>query len=125
MANYVLEETKNSPAISFDFSKGLLEIKGFSVPENSFEFYEPLMKAINDYSSSPSPETTINLFLHYFNTSSSKCILGILKEFSKIHQQGTSVKVNWFYEEDDDDMLEAGTDYSSLVDIPFKVVQKN
>ena len=26
MGNYVLEETKNSPAINFDFSKGLLEI---------------------------------------------------------------------------------------------------
>ena len=29
------------------------------------------------------------------------------------------MKVNWYYEEDDEDMLEAGEDYEAIVSIPF------
>jgi len=36
---------------------------------------------------------------------------------------GTEVKVNWYYEEDDEDMLEAGEDYQAIIDLPFKMIE--
>ena len=36
---------------------------------------------------------------------------------------GTDVKVNWYYEEDDEDMLAAGEDYQAIIDLPFKMIE--
>ena len=33
------------------------------------------------------------------------------------------VVIFWYYEEDDEDMLEAGEDYESIIRIPFKMVE--
>jgi hypothetical protein len=30
--------------------------------------------------------------------------------------------VNWYYEEDDEDMLEAGEDYDEIIELPFRLI---
>ena len=35
----------------------------------------------------------------------------------------TSITINWHYEEDDEDMLEAGEDYQAIINIPFKMIE--
>ena len=59
--------------------------------------------------------------MEYFNTSSSKCILDILRKLEKIHEAGGNVTVTWFYEEDDEDMQEAGEDYQRIVKVPINI----
>lgn len=61
--------------------------------------------------------------LEYFNTSSSKCILDVFKRLEPIRSAGNEVTVLWHYEADDEDMLEAGEDYSGIINIPFKMIQ--
>ena len=62
--------------------------------------------------------------MEYFNTSSSKCILDVFKKLESINKGGQSqVVINWHYEEDDEDMLEAGEDYQAIINVPFKMVQ--
>lgn len=101
-----------------------MEIKGRSIPENSIEFYKPLVDSLDKYSSSSKPATTVNVQLEYFNTSSSKCILDVFKKLESIHKGG-SATINWHYEEDDEDMLEAGEDYQAIINVPFKMVMVN
>jgi len=44
--------------------------------------------------------------------------------FKKLESlSGTSVKVKWYYEEDDEDMLEAGEDYEAIIDLPFEMIE--
>jgi hypothetical protein len=105
MEKYAIEGTPKTPTISFDIQGGVLEIKGRSIPENSIEFYKPLVDALDKYSSSSKPATTVNIQLEYFNTSSSKCILDVFKKLETIHKSGSAVTINWYYEEDDEDML--------------------
>jgi hypothetical protein len=31
--------------------------------------------------------------------------------------------VNWYFEEDDEDMEEAGEDYQAIIDLPFKMIE--
>jgi len=38
-------------------------------------------------------------------------------------RQKNEVEVNWYYEEDDEDMLEAGEDYESIIRVPFKMME--
>ncbi|HWY12546.1 MAG TPA: DUF1987 domain-containing protein [Bacteroidia bacterium] len=123
MEKYSIDGTPKTPTISFDLGTGVLEIKGRSIPENSIEFYKPLVDALDKYAGSPKSATNVNIQLEYFNTSSSKCILDVFKKLENINKNGSAVVINWHYEEDDEDMLEAGEDYQAIINVPFKMVQ--
>jgi hypothetical protein len=113
-----------TPTINFEPQTGLLEIKGRSIPENAIEFFRPLVDWLEEYSKECKELTTANIQLEYFNTSSSKCILDIFKKLESINKQDDKeVVINWYYEEDDEDMLEAGEDYQSILKIPFKMIE--
>jgi hypothetical protein len=122
MEKYEIDGTPKTPTILFDINGGVLDIKGRSIPENSIEFYKPLVDALDKYSVATKSATTVNIQLEYFNTSSSKCILDIFKKLESIHKSGSDVTINWHYEDDDEDMLEAGEDYQAITGIPFKMV---
>ena len=38
-----IEGTPKTPTVKFDAEQGIIEIKGRSIPENSIEFYKPLV----------------------------------------------------------------------------------
>jgi len=122
MENLKLDATAKTPSIYFATS-GKLELKGRSIPENSVEFYMPVKAWIDDYGKNPSAKTTIDIRLEYFNTSSSKCILDLFKKLEKMNGKGTEVIVNWYFGEDDEDMEEAGEDYQSIIELPFKLIE--
>ncbi len=117
-----IEGTPKTPTVIFDGDSGVLEIKGRSIPENAVEFYKPLVEWIGSYGEGAKDNTVINVQLEYFNTSSSKCILDVFKKLESINGK-TSITINWHFEEDDEDMLEAGEDYQAIINIPFKMIE--
>lgn len=66
---------------------------------------------------------TANFAFEYFNTSSSKCLFDILKRLAQFEQSGMSICVNWFYEEDDEDMRETGEDYEDVLGLSFNYIE--
>jgi hypothetical protein len=118
-----IEGTPKTPSIKFLSEEGVIEIKGRSIPENSIEFYKPLVDWLEAYAKDPLKKTQVNIQLEYFNTSSSKCILDVFKKLEAIHKSKHDVVINWYYEEDDEDMLEAGEDYESIIRVPFKMIE--
>ncbi len=123
MKKYSVVGTSVTPLINFDLEAGALEIKGFSIPENSIEFYRPLNEALDVYSKSAKAATKVTIELEYFNTSSSMCLLGLLRKLETLNKNGSAVTINWLYEEGDEDMLQAGEDYFSIINLPFKMEQ--
>ena len=63
--------------------------------------------------------------LLFLSQSSSKCILDVFKKLEGINKGGSAVTINWHYEEDDEDMLEAGEDYQAIINVPFKMIMVN
>jgi hypothetical protein len=119
-----IEMTPKTPLVKFDASNGYLELSGRSIPENTMEFYGPLFELIDKYALQPQKDTKLKIQLEYFNTSSSKCLLDIFKKLQNIHSSGKSnVIVEWYYEEDDEDMLEAGEDYQTIVKLNFEMIK--
>lgn len=119
-----IEMTPKTPSVKLDADSGKLELKGRSIPENSSEFYNPIFAWIDNYAIKPKASTELHIQLEYFNTSSSKCVLDILKKIQNIHKNNqTQAKVIWYYEEDDEDMLEAGEDYEAIIRVPFEMVK--
>ena len=104
MENLKHEGSSKTPEVDFN-SSGELLLKGRSIPENSIEFYKPLIEWLEAYAESPSSKTVLSVQLEYFNTSSSKCILDVFKKLEAV--SGSEISIKWHYEEDDEDMLEA------------------
>ncbi len=116
----VINPTSVTPYVMLDTSVELFEIKGRSSPEVSINFYSPIYDYLESADVHGSGgDFTANFALEYFNTSSTKCLLGILKRLANFQDKGKTVVVNWYYEEDDEDVLEIGEDLSYFVDIEF------
>jgi hypothetical protein len=111
-----LEGTEDTPKIMLDKSNGIFEISGRSLPEDSAEFYRPVLEWIGNYGKDPNDSTEFVFKLEYFNTASSKLILDVLSALEDIK----SMKIMWYFHEDDEDMEEAGQEFSELVEIPFE-----
>lgn len=110
--------------IDFNAETGVLRMTGRSIPEDSVDFFGPLIEWVAKYGENPQPTTTLDVYLEYFNTSSAKLILDIFKEAEKIHKAGTSdVKIMWKYDQGDLDIMEAGKDYSVIVSVPFEMIE--
>ena len=123
MNNLIIAGTSHTPDVEFNSESCVLSLKGRSTPENSIEFYRPIMEWLDAYGETqPSNKTVLNIRLEYFNTSSSKCILDIFKKINSLFKSGIDVVIQWYYEEEDEDMQEAGEDYSDLLDVPFEII---
>jgi hypothetical protein len=123
MEPYQIDETDKTPFIALSASTGKLELKGKSVPEDSFKFFEPMNTWLDRYIQEPAQNTHLEVALEYFNTSSAKVLLEVFKKMNQLQQAGKSeVSISWVYEEDDDDMLEAGQDYQRIVKVPMNFV---
>lgn len=116
-----IQQGIKTPNINFNPS-GMLEISGKSIPENSIDFYKPVYDWLDGYVQNPQSKTELKVQLEYFNTSSSKCLLDIFRKLEPLQSSGkSSVTVNWLYEEDDEDIMEAGDDYKTIVKLPFSI----
>ena len=117
MEDLFYEATHSTPGIALNSSTGTIELYGRSIPENAMNVYKPVLSWLDEYSVQPKKTTTLNFKIEFFNTSSSKFILQILKKLEELHRQNFEVKVNWFY--NDEDILDLAQDYKELVKIPF------
>lgn len=117
------EGSLTTPSILLDPVQGLIELRGKSIPENSFEFYEPLYNWLSEYSENPKEVTTVNLSMEYFNTSSSKEFLKFFRKLEDLQNSGfTRFKITWYHETDDEEMLEMGESLKREVDLPIEIL---
>jgi hypothetical protein len=124
MESLVIEGTKSTPNVILDKEKGLFQFIGNSIPENAVEFYEPVKSWITEYLANPNPSTELIFKLEYFNTASSKIIYELIKLHVSLKSSKKNIKVCWFYNEEDEDMLEAGKDYHDLTKLPFEFISQ-
>jgi len=124
MLPFRTDPTDKAPAMVLDPARGLLEITGISIPENADKVFAPLFGAIEAYAAEPSERTTVRIGLTYFNSSSAKYILDILKRLDDLHASGRSkVLLEWLHAPGDLDMMETGRDYKGLIEFPVKLVE--
>ena len=110
MENLNIAETKYTPVINLD-TNGTISMIGKSYPENTFEFYAPMMDWVKEYFETSAKETTtVNLEITYFNSSSSKLFFDffdLLEENNDDHD----IAINWIYDEENESAQEAGEDF--------------
>ncbi len=118
------DATLKTPFVLADPENGQVELKGRSNPENSAEFYKPLIDWLDEYITTDKNKITLVIDLEHFNTSTSKCIMDVMKRVKKIHTADGAVKINWYYEEDDEEMLEAAETYEAMTGMNIDKISK-
>jgi hypothetical protein len=92
------------PIINFNCKTGVCEISGESYMEETYKFYQPVLKWLEEFSKSKNP-IEFNIKLSYFNTSSSRSLLDILMILKKFKDNEGQLSINWYYLSQDPDML--------------------
>lgn len=103
MNDLIINETRNTPSVEF-LQNGQLLIEGRAFSEDPRVFFEPILSWCQSINST---EVDFQIKLDYMNTSATKYMKEIIKTIdanSKVDKKA----VKWYYDEDDEDMLEAG-----------------
>lgn len=122
-----LKPTEFTPEIIFDVDNQLFEIHGFSRPEDVRTFYQQFFNWVEENRTEIGEkiDSTSNLKvifkLVYFNSASSKCLLDILIVLKKLYKE--NLDIDWYYEEGDEDLLEAGEEFSNAVEVIFNYIE--
>lgn len=126
MNNIKIEETKYTPKIDLDSEKRTLNFIGKSYPENTFEFYKPVMEWVEEYFKNESKEkTVINFEIIYFNSSSSKLFFDFFDLAEESSNNGCEIEINWIYHSENDSALEAGEDFQEdFESLNFNLISK-
>ncbi len=112
---------EQTPLVHFK-TTGDLKIEGTSYPENPMKFYGQVIDWVKEMKNLDTDNITLSVRLDYFNTSTSKLVLFIFKTIESMYlKDKKDVKITWFYNSGDEDMLESGDDYASLLDCPFEL----
>lgn len=122
MDPYRIEADRNTPLI-FLKPDGIMAIKGRSIHENVVEFYSPAFEWADEYVTKPADLTCVDIQLEYFNSASAKYIIKLLQKFRKVLFLDKKFVINWYYEEGDDDILERGEYFASVLDTPFNFIK--
>lgn len=120
-----VEPTVKTPGIEFNSNNGTITIKGISIPEDPQEFFAPLNSQLDNYILNPSENTFLDFKLEYFNTSTTLIIRNLIRKLRDISHK-TNFKVKWYFEEEDEDMEEAGEEFKMLFnDVDFEIISVN
>jgi hypothetical protein len=125
MEDFLIKGGRNEflvPNVSLNGSTGMCEISGESSLEYTGEFYDQIMHWLKKFSVEETKTLTFAFKLTYFNTSSYKAILGTLRELKRQQSIGKNVVVQWYYPEDDTDMLMDAQDLMESADIELELI---
>lgn len=115
-----ISPTLRTAGITYNVDRDTLEINGISIPENADAFFQPLYEWMNFMTKNHKGPLTIRINLTYFNTSSVRHLLIIIKGLIAAFRD--SLKVQWVYEQDDEEIRERGEQLSEVVKFPFEFV---
>lgn len=122
MNEFKLTATKNTPEVLLN-PDGIIRIKGRSIHENVTEFFNPIDSWITSYIETPADTTKVDMALEYFNSASAKIFIHLLQKLTYVSLKNKKYVFNWYYEDGDEDILERGEYFSTVLDVPFNFIK--
>lgn len=122
MQELKIASTRNSPEIRLS-PVGFIKIKGRSIHPNIVDFFRPVEEWVNEYIKNPAELTSVDINLEYCNSASSKILVRLFQKISHIKLKHKKFVINWYYEDGDEDILERGEYFSSVLNIPFNFIK--
>lgn len=116
--------SKSTPEVILD-SKGTIKLTGRLIPENAEDFFNQVEESINEYFRNPVEFTSVEISLEYINSTGTRYLLDIIRKITHVHLRKNTRKfiINWYYYDEDEDILEIGRIFSSNLDVPFNFIR--
>ena len=122
MESIYVKKTKKTPLISLDLNENIFQIKGPSFSEDILSIYNPVINWMEENLPQLEKELTCELYFTVLNSASHKKIFQILIILNGFMDRGKKIKIKWYYDEDDEDIMEMGEDLTELINLPFELV---
>lgn len=120
MKRLEISPSNNTPHIILDVDANNILIEGKSFPEDSKEFYRPVIEWMDELKTTSPPKINICFNLFYLSSSSIISIKQFLMKAVEIANGGAQITIVWSYDEDDDDIKKTGEDYQKLTKLNFE-----
>lgn len=121
LANLVVSNQEDLPRINYEPHKNTLFIKGNSTSENVAILYEGAIESINNHFTH-ADELNLYLYINKFNALTLKCFFEIFKSLQENKKAGKRVKITWFFDLQDQSIIDNAYDFSDLFNLQLRVV---
>ncbi len=131
MDSLIIPATEFTPKVTFMIESGHFEISGISRPEDVAGFYDDILEWLTRFEDSSLKsgnryevqEFKFIFKMSYFNSSSSKYMIQILRHVKNLKDNGLELIIDWYYEEGDEKMMEDGEDLADAVELEFNYIE--
>lgn len=115
-------KTDKTPSLTLNESLKEFSIEGICIPEDPTEFFDGLKKIVIE-SISNGIINKLSIYLEYFNTGSSKCLLELMYSISGNLKFRNEVIINWIYQFEDGELFESGKVFEELSLLKFEYTE--
>ena len=126
MKALAIKATEYTPYIKLDPSTNRHEIKGESYPENSIDFYKPVLDWLEKYIAKlkDKDEVVFDIEIIYFNSSTSKILMDIFDMLEDAGENGKTITINWHYDAENDAAYESGEEFAEDMEhVTFNIIE--
>ncbi len=125
MNSIYLDGNKRLPMVILDKGIEKFEISGISNHSDASEYFEPVIKWIDEYTHNPLKKTIFEFKMDYYDSVSSLMIFKIMQKLQNLKDSGKDVLVKWFYADNDESMIETGYDFKDIFIFDIDLVKLN
>jgi len=125
MKDLYIERTTITPQVILRQSDGKMRFEGRCIPEDPQLFFDTILQWLDEYFSMPAEETEFIIQLEYVNSGSVKQFLHMFRHLADFRKDKRKILISWYYEEDDEAILDLGEALQVSVDIPFRLISSN
>jgi len=124
-----IQKTQSTPRVELNSQTHIHYIEGESYPEDTKEFYKPIMEWLEEYLDEvpDNQRVEFNFEIIYFNSSSSKALMDIFYLLDDAVAEGDKdIVINWLYIEENEAAEEYGEEFAEdLEAVEFNLVIKS
>lgn len=114
--------SQSTPAVHADFAHGVMTLRGDSYPENSFDFFGPVLDWVEQFIASEERPLRLDISIVYMNTSSVKAMMDLFDLLDAAFQKGKEVSVSWFFDPRNERVIEMVEEFKEDCTFPFNIV---
>ena len=116
--------TKQTPEFIFS-NEGIIKIQGRGLYSDKPELSDQIMNWIDGYINNPAKVTYVTMEFEYLNSLSMSVLVYILGKLSQIIFKSKKIVVEWYYDNEDENILDRGKYISSSCHIPIEFIMTN
>ena len=117
MDTLIINKTKSTPQIIIDCDKGIVELEGSCMPEDSVDFFKPVYDKVDCFQNLSTQKLTVILNVDYVNSGALKAFIDLFIKFKDLGL--TIIDITWMVEADDEELIDTIEDIHRISDLDF------